>query len=225
MKISIIIPILNEARRIPQLLEELKPLVQNNCEIIIVDGGSEDGSVEMIEHPGFIVERAGCGRARQMNVGAARATGTILLFLHADTQLPDTADLLVKQALSNNSLSCWGHFNVCIAGRPKMLRVVGFMMNIRSRVTNIATGDQAIFVKKTDFMAAGCFPEQLLMEDIELSKKLRIISRPTCINSYVITSGRRWEVYGVWRTIFLMWRLRWDYWRGIPASQLAGRYQ
>lgn len=225
MKLSIIIPILNEARRIPQLLEELKPLAQNNCEIIVVDGGSEDGSVEMIERTEFIVERAACGRARQMNAGAARATGTILLFLHADTKLPDTADLLVKQALSNNSSSCWGHFHVCIAGRPKMLRVVGFMMNIRSRLTNIATGDQAMFVKKTNFMTAGCFPEQLLMEDIELSKRLRTVSRPTCINSHVITSGRRWEVYGVWRTIFLMWRLRWDYWRGIPASQLAGRYQ
>ncbi len=225
MKLSIIIPILNEARRIPRLLERLTPLVRNNCEIILVDGGSEDGSADIVKRAGFTVERAARGRAGQMNAGAARATGTVLLFLHADTQLPDKADLLVKQALSNNSSSCWGRFDVCIAGRPVMLRVIGYMMNLRSRLTSIATGDQAIFVTQTAFTTAGCFPDQPLMEDVELSKHLRTISRPACIASCVVTSGRRWEIHGVWRTIFLMWRLRWDYWRGIPASQLAKTYQ
>jgi rSAM/selenodomain-associated transferase 2 len=225
MKLSIIIPILNEARRIPQLLERLTPLVRNNCEIILVDGGSEDGSADIVKRAGFTVERAARGRAGQMNAGAVRATGTVLLFLHADTQLPDKADLLVKQALSNNSSSCWGRFDVCIAGRPVMLRVIGYMMNLRSRLTSIATGDQAIFVTQTAFTTAGCFPDQPLMEDVELSKHLRTISRPACIASCVVTSGRRWETHGVWRTIFLMWRLRWDYWRGVPASQLAKTYQ
>lgn len=225
MKLSIIIPILNEARGIPQLLEKLTPLVRNDCEIIIVDGGSEDGSADIVEHAGFMVKRAPRGRARQMNAGAAHATGTVLLFLHADTQLPDKADLLVKQALSNSSSSCWGCFDVCIAGRPIMLRVVGYMMNLRSRLTSIVTGDQAMFVLQTAFTEAGCFPDQPLMEDVELSKRLRSISPPARITSCVITSGRRWEMHGVWRTIFLMWRLRWDYWRGIPASQLAKTYQ
>ena len=226
MKLSIIIPILNEVRCIPQLLEELIPLVQKNCEIIFVDGGSEDGSAKIVKRAGFIVERtARRGRGYQMNVGAMRATGTDLLFLHADTQLPYKADLLVKQALLNNSSSCWGYFNVFISGRPIMLRVVAFMMNLRTHLTSIATGDQAIFVKKATFMAVGCFPNQPLMEDIELSKRLRKISGPICISSCVITSGRRWEMHGVWRTIFLMWRLRWNYWRGVPANQLIKIYQ
>lgn len=226
MKLSIIIPTLNEARRIPQLLEELIPFAQQNCEIIFVDGGSEDGTAEMVEHAGFMIERATHrGRAYQMNIGAVRATGTDLLFLHADTQLPYKADLLVKQALLNNSSSCWGYFNVCILGHPIMLRVVAYMMNLRTRLTNIATGDQAIFVKKTTFMEVGCFPNQPLMEDIELSKRLRKISSPACIPSCVLTSGRRWEIYGVWRTIFLMWRIRWNYWRGVPANQLVKIYQ
>ena len=225
MKLSIIIPILNEASRIPQLLEELKQLEQCNCEIIIVDGGSKDDSVEIAEHAGFRVEKTTRGRAHQMNTGAKRATGSVLLFLHADTQLPDTVDSLVKKIFSDNPSSCWGYFRVRIAGYSKVLYIIGFMMNLRSHLTSIVTGDQVIFVKKKEFLKAGCFPEQLLMEDIELSKKLRTFSRPSCINYHVITSGRRWELHGVWRTIFLMWRLRWDYWRGIPANQLAGKYQ
>lgn len=225
MKLSIIIPTLNEALRIPQLLEELKRFEESNCEIIIVDGGSKDNSVEIAKYAGFRVEKTTRGRAHQMNIGAKLATGSILLFLHADTQLPDTADLQVKKLFSDNPYSCWGYFRVRIAGNSKIFYVIGFMMNLRSYLTNIVTGDQVIFVKKNDFLKAGCFPEQLLMEDIELSKRLCTLSRPSCINSYAITSGRRWELHGIWRTIFLMWRLRWDYWRGTPANKLAGKYQ
>jgi rSAM/selenodomain-associated transferase 2 len=216
---------LNEATRVPQLFEELEQLRQSNCEIIIVDGGSTDNSVEIAENTGFRVEKTTRGRAHQMNVGAEKASGSALLFLHADTQLPDTADLLIKKVFSDNPSSCWGYFRIRIGGHSKLLCIVGFMMNLRSYVTNIITGDQVIFVKKEAFLKAGCFPEQLLMEDIELSKRLCKLSRPSCINYHVITSGRRWELYGVWQTIFLMWRLRWDYWRGIPANQLAEKYQ
>jgi rSAM/selenodomain-associated transferase 2 len=225
MRLSIIIPILNEATRVPQLFEELEQLRQSNCEIIIVDGGSTDNSVEIAENTGFRVEKTTRGRAHQMNVGAEKASGSALLFLHADTQLPDTADLLIKKVFSDNPSSCWGYFRIRIGGHSKLLCIVGFMMNLRSYLTNIITGDQVIFVKKEAFLKAGCFPEQLLMEDIELSKRLCKLSRPSCINYHVITSGRRWELYGVWQTIFLMWRLRWDYWRGIPANQLAEKYQ
>jgi rSAM/selenodomain-associated transferase 2 len=225
MRLSIIIPILNEATRIPQLFEELEQLRQSNCEIIIVDGGSTDDSVEIAENSGFRVEKTTCGRAHQMNMGVEKASGSALLFLHADTQLPDTADLLIKQIFSDNPSSCWGYFRVRIDGHSKVLCIVGFMINLRSYLTNIVTGDQVIFVKKDAFLKAGCFPEQLLMEDIELSKKLCRLSPPSCINCHVVTSGRRWELYGVWQTIFLMWRLRWDYWRGIPASQLAEKYK
>ena len=225
MRLSIIIPILNEANRIPQLFEELEQLRQSNCEIIIVDGGSTDNSVEIAENSGFRVEKRTRGRAHQMNTGAEKASGSALLFLHADTQLPDTADTLIKKIFSDNPSSCWGYFRVRIGGHSKVLYIVGLMMNLRSYLTNIVTGDQVIFVKKEAFLKAGCFPEQLLMEDIELSKKLCRLSRPSCINCHVITSGRRWELYGVWKTIFLMWRLRWDYWRGVPANQLAEKYQ
>ncbi len=216
---------MNEATRVPQLFEELEQLRQSNCEIIIVDGGSTDNSVEIAENTGFRVEKTTRGRAHQMNVGAEKASGSALLFLHADTQLPDTADLLIKKVFSDNPSSCWGYFRIRIGGHSKLLCIVGFMMNLRSYLTNIITGDQVIFVKKEAFLKAGCFPEQLLMEDIELSKRLCKLSRPSCINYHVITSGRRWELYGVWQTIFLMWRLRWDYWRGIPANQLAEKYQ
>lgn len=222
MKLSIIVPVLNEAQALPLLLERLLPLVRHDCEVIIADGGSSDGSADIAQCAGFTLVRSAHGRARQMNAGAARATFDTLLFLHADTQLPDGAGVLVEQALSDSHQ--WGRFDVCIAGRPLMLRVVGRMMNLRSRLTGIATGDQAMFVIRAAFDAVGGFPDQPLMEDVELSKRLRTISQPACIARCVTTSGRRWETRGIWRTILLMWRLRWKYWRGVPASQLAREY-
>jgi hypothetical protein len=154
-----------------------------------------------------------------MNAGAARATGAMLLFLHADTQLQHGAAALVAQALPGKQY--WGRFGVCIAGRPVMLRVVERMMNLRSRLTGIATGDQAMFVSRAAFNLVGGFLDQPLMEDVELSRR----SRPVCITCCVSTSGRRWETHVVWRTILLMWRLRWQYWRGVPVSQLAQAYR
>ncbi|KAF3996528.1 TIGR04283 family arsenosugar biosynthesis glycosyltransferase [Glaciimonas immobilis] len=224
MKLSIIVPVLNEAAVLPLLLERLLPLVRHGCEVIIADGGSDDGSDGIVECAGFTVVRAPRGRARQMNAGAACATGTVLLFLHADTQLPEGAGVLVAQALSSGAYR-WGRFDVCIAGRPVMLRVVGCLMNLRSRLSGIATGDQAMFATRAAFDAVDGFPDQPLMEDVELSRRLRRVSRPACIARCVTTSGRRWETRGVWRTILLMWRLRWDYWRGVPAQQLAEEYQ
>lgn len=221
--LSIIVPVLNEALALPALLERLLPLTRHGCEVLFVDGGSTDDSVAMIECAGFTVVNSPRGRARQMNAGAARANGQILLFLHADTELPVGAVDCVHQALSSG-LHRWGRFDVCITGRHRMLRIVSHMMNLRSRWTGIATGDQAMFVARADFDAVGRFPDQPLMEDIELSKRLRSLSRPACIDRCVTTSGRRWETRGVWNTIFLMWRLRWDYWRGIPVELLARAY-
>lgn len=224
MTLSIIVPVLNEMIQLPLLLERLLPLKRHGYEIIIVDGGSTDGSADTAQCAGFTVIRTQPGRAGQMNAGAAQATGEVLLFLHADTQLPDGAGILVAQAFATHRRS-WGRFDVCIAGRSMMLPVVGSMMNLRSRLTGIATGDQAMFVTRAAFNSVGGFPDQPLMEDIELSRRLRKVSRPLCITRCVTTSGRRWERYGVWRTIVLMWRLRWYYWRGVPASQLATRYR
>lgn len=224
MKLSIIVPVLNEASALPALLARLLALQQRGCELLVVDGGSTDGSAGLAASAGVTLIRSQRGRARQMNAGAAHATGDTLVFLHADTQLPEDAVALVSAALAG-STHCWGRFDVCIAGRPAMLRIIGPMMNLRSRWSGIATGDQAMFVRRTVFESVGGFPDQPLMEDIELSKRLRHISRPACISQCVITSGRRWETHGVWRTMVLMWRLRWQYWRGVPAQQLAKAYR
>jgi rSAM/selenodomain-associated transferase 2 len=224
MKLSVIVPMLNEAEALASLLDQLERVARHGVEVILADGGSEDGSASIAERAGFTVVRSARGRARQMNAGAADATGDVLLFLHADTRLPEHAEKHVAQALSSGT-HCWGRFNVRISGRPRLLRVVSHLMNVRSRITGIATGDQAMFVVRGAFDAVGGFPDQPLMEDIELSRRLLRRSRPACISRRVITSGRRWERDGVWHTILLMWRLRWDYWRGVPAQHLAKVYR
>lgn len=191
--------------------------------MIVVDGGSSDGTPALARPWADAVLDAPRGRALQMNASAAAARGQVLLFLHADTRLPPPADVLVQQSVAGDRV--WGRFDARIAGRPLMLRVVAALMNLRSRLTGIATGDQAIFVTRGAFERAGGFPVQPLMEDIELSRRLKRIGRPACLRARVCTSGRRWEQRGVWHTIFLMWRLRWRYWRGEPAAQLAEAYR
>ena len=224
MRFSIIVPMLNEAPGLPGLLARLTELERQGCEILIVDGGSDDGSVSLAERAGFRVLASQKGRARQMNLGAAQATGDVLLFLHADTLLPEGALTSVRQTMLKTA-AVWGRFDVLIDGAHPMLRVIATLMNHRSRWTGIATGDQAIFVTRKAFDAVGGYPDQPLMEDIELSNRLRALARPACIPTPVRTSGRRWESRGVWRTVLLMWRLRWAYWRGTPAEQLAQRYR
>ena len=224
MALSIIVPMLNEAAALPGLLAQLARWRTRGCEVVVVDGGSTDGSATMARAAGFTVVDAERGRARQMNAGAALARGEVLLFLHADTQLPADADAAVRGALADERCD-WGRFDVRITGRAPMLRVVAGLMNLRSRLTGIATGDQAMFVRREAFDAVGGFPVQPLMEDIELSRRLLRRSRPACLRARVTTSGRRWEQRGVWRTIVLMWRLRWAYWRGVPAEVLAEAYR
>jgi rSAM/selenodomain-associated transferase 2 len=159
------------------------------------------------------------GRARQMNAGAAASRHEVLLFLHADTLLPGNADVVVRRALRHSAV--WGRFDVHIDGRSRMFPLIAALMNARSRVTGIATGDQALFVRRATFERLGGFPDQPLMEDVELSRRLRGVGPPACLRERVLTSGRRWERHGVWHTIFLMWRLRWRYWRGTSAEVLA----
>jgi len=224
MRLSIIVPMLNEAEQLPELFAHVLPYQRAGCEIIFVDGGSADGSIMLCEVAGFTALRTIRGRANQMNVGASQASGDVLLFLHADTRLPRCAARHIEQALANNG-HYWGRFDVCITGRPIMLRVVSRLMNWRSRLTGIATGDQAIFVRRDIFERLRGFPDQPLMEDVELSKRLLTLSRPACIAHCVTTSGRRWEARGVWRTILLMWRLRWAYWRGTDAGELVRLYR
>lgn len=225
MKIAIVVPVFNEALALPRLMASLvalKEAATQDVELVFADGGSTDGTVALIEKAGFLVVSSAKGRAWQMNAGATQTTGDVLLFLHADTQLPQNALKAITTSLAGKI--CWGRFDVRIAGKPWMLGVVARMMNWRSRLTGIATGDQAIFMTRTAYLAIGGLPEQALMEDIEASHRLRQLSRPACISSPVVTSGRRWETRGVWTTIFLMWRLRWAYWRGQNPKLLSELY-
>lgn len=222
MRLSIVIPVLNEAAGVGPVLERLATLRQRGVEVIVVDGGSKDDTPMLAAPHCDRLIAAPRGRAVQMNAGAVVATGDVLLFLHADTQLPDHADRLVLGGLRDGK-HVWGRFDVRIKGSPP-LAFVAFMMNWRSRLTGIATGDQAIFVTREAFELAGRFPPIALMEDIALSAKLRKISRPLCLAPPAITSGRRWQQHGILRTILLMWRLRLAYWRGADPNDLARRY-
>lgn len=221
--LSIVMPVLDEAAAIVQTLAALAPLRERGVEVIVVDGGSRDGTPALASPLADAVVASPRGRARQMNAGAARARGAVLLFLHADTQLPEGADAEVAAAIAAGAH--WGRFDVRIAGRPWMLRVVSRAMNLRSRLTGIATGDQAIFVHRDLFERIGGYADQPLMEDVELCRRLRRAGRPACLRQRVTTSGRRWETRGVWRTIVLMWSLRWRYWRGESPESLARAYR
>jgi rSAM/selenodomain-associated transferase 2 len=224
MQLSIIIPVLNEAAHIERVLHALHAQRSAQVEIIVVDGGSGDDTCRLAAPFADSVLHAARGRAVQMNVGATAARGEIFLFLHADTVLPDGAPAMIIDWL-RNSKHCWGRFDVDIHGRSPVLKVIATLMNWRSRLTGIATGDQALFVRAEDFRAIGGFPPQPLMEDIELSKRLKQRSAPLCLRARVATSGRRWETYGIWRTIVLMWRLRLRYWLGTPADILVKEYR
>jgi rSAM/selenodomain-associated transferase 2 len=221
--LSIVIPALDEAAGIEALLQALQPWRARGVELVLADGGSSDATPALARPWADAVVDAPRGRALQMNAGAAQARAEALLFLHADTQLPPQADRLVLQALAGGAV--WGRFDVRIAGRPRMLRVVAGLMNLRSRLSGIATGDQAIFVSRAAFDRVGGFPVQPLMEDIEISRRLKQLGPPACLRAQVCTSGRRWEQRGVWRTIVLMWRLRWRYWRGESPARLAEAYR
>ena len=221
--ISVVVPVLDEAETLAQALLPLQPVRGRNVEVIVVDGGSRDRT-RCVAHP--LCDRvldAPRGRARQMNAGAAVASGRVLLFLHADTRLPSGWVPMVRDALGNRGRE-WGRFDVRFDGAHPMLRIVEHAMNLRSRLSGIATGDQAIFVTRNAFRRAGGFPDIVLMEDVALSRALRMRSRPACLHAAVITSSRRWERNGIARTIVLMWRLRIEYALGADPDKLARRY-
>jgi rSAM/selenodomain-associated transferase 2 len=221
MKLSIIVPALNEAGGIADTLAPLAQLRERGHEVIVADGGSADETAAIAARLADRVLAAPRGRARQMNAGAAVATGEALLFLHADTQLPPQADGLVRAALARRA---WGRFDVRIQGRSRLLAAVACAMNLRSRLTGIATGDQAIFVRGDAFRRAGGYPEIALMEDIAFSRRMKRISPPACLRERVATSGRRWDANGALRTILLMGWLRLAYFLGARPEALARRY-
>jgi rSAM/selenodomain-associated transferase 2 len=223
MSLSIIVPCLNEQDTILETLGALVPLRERGAEIIVVDGGSTDETVGRSQQWADRILTAPRGRARQMNAGAAVARGEILLFVHADTRLPDAADGVIIDGLHRTRKS-WGRFNVRIDGRARLLPLVALLMNVRSRVSGIATGDQAMFVTRSLFEAAGRFPEIPLMEDVTLSQRLKRFGAPLCLRHEVTTSGRRWDTNGVIRTVVLMWWLRLAYALGADPRKLASRY-
>lgn len=222
MRLSIIIPALNETRTIGHLFSDLARIHPAIHEIILVDGGSRDGTMEQFGPQADQAVSAPRGRASQMNVGARAATGDLLWFLHADSRIPSESAASILSACGNGA--SWGRFDVRLGGPAPMLRVVERMMNLRSRLTGIATGDQGIFVTQESFEQVGGYPEIPLMEDIALSKSLRRIQGPACLPGPIITSSRRWEEGGVIRTILLMWRLRLAYALGADPGDLAERY-
>ncbi len=222
LHIAVIVPVLNEAAGLGSVLAQARALEEQGARVVFVDGGSTDGTQRML-HSGFQVLTSGRSRAVQMNVGARHTDSDVLLFLHADTTLPPAALVHVLSALG--PVNVWGRFDVRIDGRSRWLPVVAFMMNARSRWTGIATGDQAIFMTRAAFDSVGGFPEQALMEDIDMSAKLKSLSRPVCLRYRATTSGRRWDTRGPWRTILLMWKLRWAYWRGATPDDIARAYR
>jgi rSAM/selenodomain-associated transferase 2 len=216
-------PVLDEAERIAGALAALAPLRARGVELIVVDGGSRDDTLAQCAGQVDRLLVSPRGRARQMNKGARAASAPALLFLHADTVLPPQG---IEQAVAALEFHAWGRFDVTIDGRSRWLPIVGMLMNWRSRTSGIATGDQAIFMRREAFEAVGGFPDQPLMEDVEISRRLRRgMGPPACLRQRVVTSGRRWDQRGALRTIVLMWRLRLLYRLGVSASRLATQYR
>lgn len=222
-RISIVLPILNEEAHVAACLGALQPLRGQNSELIVADGGSRDRSVALAEPLADRVVVGPRGRAAQMNAGARQANGDILWFLHADSLPPPDALSLIRAALAGRERG-WGRFDVRLSGRRPSLRMVEFSMNLRSRLTGIATGDQGIFVRRDLFERIGCYPPIALMEDIALSRTLKRYGRPVCLRQRVLTSSRRWERDGIARTVLLMWRLRLTYFLGADPDRLARIY-
>jgi len=223
LRISIILPTLNEDAQIVTCLRALQPLRAQICELIVVDGSSQDQTAALAKPLADHVIVSPKGRAAQMNAGAALAQGDILWFLHADSLPPLNAIDLIRAALAHPN-RYWGRFDVRLSGRQPLLRVVETLMNLRSRCTSIATGDQGIFVRRHLFERVGGYPPVALMEDIALGTRLRRHSRPVCLRQRVQTSSRRWERNGILRTILLMWRLRLAYFLGTDPERLARLY-
>lgn len=222
--ISVVIPALNEMEHIGATLRSLERLREHGHEIIVVDGGSTDDTVSEAQAFADRVMQGPRGRARQMITGAEQARGDVLWFVHADTCVSEDAEHLLLASLAD-SRSVWGRFDVRLAGKHPLLRLVERMMNLRSCLTGIATGDQGIFVTREAYHSVGGFSDIALMEDIELSRRLRRISRPVCVPAKLVTSSRRWEQKGVVRTILLMWRLRLAYTLGADPAWLAQQYR
>lgn len=221
MKISIITPVLNEADNLDALNAQRLAFSEFIFEWILVDGGSTDNTLAKASSLGFEVIQSNKGRAIQQNAGADVAKGDLLLFLHADTRLNQEA---LQSLSTQKNAEVWGRFDIELDGNQFIFRVIERLINLRSRISKIATGDQGVFVSKTLFEQIGQFPVQPIMEDVEISKRLKKIKTPLCLKQKIETSSRRWEQFGVWKTIWLMWKLRFLYWLGVSPEVLIKKY-
>ena len=220
--LSIIVPVLNEEATIASFLRLLQSFRQQGAEVVLVDGGSDDRTCELARPWVDSLQISRAGRARQMNAGGEATRRNLLCFLHADTRLPDSAAEQFRYFSDTGRL--WGFFNVRLSGSGFIFAVISRMVSWRSRLSAIATGDQALFMTRQAWRDSGGFPDIPLMEDVAMSDRLKQFGRPYCATASVITSSRRWEEHGVWRTILLMWKLRWQYYRGVSPAELFAQY-
>ena len=222
ISIAVIVPVFNEAQLLPEKLTSLKAL--NADEMVFIDGGSTDGTQQLLEASGVLWFTGTQGRAAQMNVGAGKCKGDILLFIHIDTDLNESNISAIRSAIKQQGV-VGGRFDICLSGSHPAYRMISWFMNMRSRLSKISTGDQAMFVRRDVFEQMGGFADLPLMEDVEFSKRLKGQGKIACLRQRVTTSSRRWQQYGIIRTILLMWRLRFLYWLGTPADKLATMYR
>lgn len=220
--IAVIIPVLNEAQQLDELILRVNSLQSNGARVVIVDGGSNDGTIEQLQQTKIELISSEKGRAKQMNKGWRSVQAESYWFLHADCQPPNSALADIQNTLNNRQR--WGRFNVSLSGRSPMFRIIEFMMNWRSCLTQVATGDQGIFVEARLLEEIDGIPDIPLMEDIALSKQLRKHSRGACIKSPMIVSSRRWEKSGIVRMTVLMWWLRLRYFLGANPAELYKSY-
>lgn len=222
-RLSLVVPTLNEGELLLRCLERLAPLRAAGHELILVDGGTTGLPLKRLRERVDRLLISSPGRARQMNLGAAAARGEVFWFLHVDAVPPPGADRILLESLGGGP--GWGRFDVRLSARHPLLRWVERGMNLRSRWSGIATGDQGIFMDRQSFARVGGYPGQPLMEDIEISRRLKRLSPPHCLRAELGVSSRRWERHGILRTILLMWLLRLAYWLGASPERLAGYYR
>lgn len=221
--LSIIVPTLNEEVHIKKTVLHLQYLRKKGHEIILVDGGSKDNTIEIGEELVDKIFISKPGRANQMNLGALNATGDVILFLHADTKLPEDVDSIIVD-IANKGL-VWGYFRLHLTGDRFIYRVIEYFINFRSKCSGIATGDQGLFITKDLFKLIEGYPDIPLMEDIAICRLLKSYSKPVQLKNYLVSSSRRWEEKGVFKTIVLMWKLRLQYWLGVAPDKLAKMYE
>jgi len=220
--VAVVIPLLNEAVALPHLLQGLRQCAPD--ELLLVDGGSSDETRQILQDSGLRWLTSQCGRGAQMNAGARVCKSKIILFLHADTEI-SLGHIEFLRGLAQKPDYVGGRFDVHLSGAHSALRMIEWFMNLRSRLSRISTGDQAMFVRRDVFEAMGGFAEIPLMEDIEFSRRLKRQGRIACLRRKVLTSSRRWERYGMVPTLLLMWRLRLLYWLGVSPAKLAAMYR